>query len=279
MKKIIWITSYPKSGNTWMRYLLGNYFFNQDNKFDPDIISYIKKFTLDDKLLNNTKEDFKKNPYSVSKYWLKSQENLKILNGNIIFLKTHNALININGNEFTNENLSLAIIHIVRDPRDVVISFAKFSGISIDETINNLISKKLYFTQDKDVFSDVSVMGSWAFHYDSWKNGISNIPRILIRYEDLVRDCDYSFTKVIEFLSEIIGFKINNKKIESSIELSGFKNLKKFENDYHFKENVGFDKFFRTGKYNNWKKELTNDQIKKIEDSLYAEMIELGYTK
>ena len=107
MKKIVWIASYPKSGNTWMRYLLGNYFFNHNYKFDPNIISYLKKFHLDDKLLNlNRLQDLKENPYNASKYWIKSQEDLKILNGDIAFLKTHNALININGNEFTNDDLT-----------------------------------------------------------------------------------------------------------------------------------------------------------------------------
>ena len=69
MNKIIWITSYPKSGNTWMRYLLGNYFFNQNNNFNVDIISNLKKFNINDKLLNsNALKVLKENPYDVSKY-------------------------------------------------------------------------------------------------------------------------------------------------------------------------------------------------------------------
>ena len=67
MNKIVWIASYPKSGNTWMRYLLGNYFFNQNNNFNVDIISNIKKFHLDDKLLNSySLEGLKQNPYDIS---------------------------------------------------------------------------------------------------------------------------------------------------------------------------------------------------------------------
>ena len=167
MKKIVWIASYPKSGNTWMRYLLGNYFYNHSNEFDPDIISNIKKFHLNDELLKlNASDDFKENPYNVSKYWVKSQENLKILNGNVAFLKTHNALVNINNNEFTNENLSLAIIHIVRDPRDVLVSYSKYRGISIDDTINFMLAKNLICVQNKDNSSEVEVIGSWAFHYN-----------------------------------------------------------------------------------------------------------------
>ena len=278
MSKIVWIASYPKSGNTWIRYLLGNYFFNQNNNFNVDIISNLKKFNINDKLLNsNALKVLKENPYDVSKYWIKSQENLNILNGDITFLKTHNALININGNEFTNDDLTLAIIHIVRDPRDVAISYSKFNGFSIEQTINIMTKKTLYYTQDPKALSDISIIGSWGFNYETWKNGIPSIPRILIRYEDLIRNCSNSFGNVIKFLSKHMNCKLNSRKIETSIELSKFENLKKYESKNTFKENTGFDNFFRVGKSYNWKKELRSDQAKIIEDKFNSEMIDLGY--
>ena len=65
MNKIIWIASYPKSGNTWLRYFLSNYYFNKKNNFEPEIIKNIKKFHLDKEIINSNFhiEDFKKNPY------------------------------------------------------------------------------------------------------------------------------------------------------------------------------------------------------------------------
>ena len=67
-KKIIWISSYPKSGNTWMRYLLANYFYNLSKKFDPQIIKYIEKFQIDYNLKKNLfqKENLGKYPYNIS---------------------------------------------------------------------------------------------------------------------------------------------------------------------------------------------------------------------
>ena len=87
---------------------------------------------------------------------------------------------------FTNENLSLAIIHIVRDPRDVAISYSKFFGISFDKSIERMIANKLSFIMDKEDPLNIEIVGSWKFHYNSWKTGIPNIPRITIRYEDLI---------------------------------------------------------------------------------------------
>ena len=280
MSKIVWIASYPKSGNTWIRYLLGNYFFNQNNNFNVDIISNLKKFNINDKLLNsNALKVLKENPYDVAKYWIKSQENLKIINGNVVFLKTHNALVNIDNNEFTNDDLSLAIIHIVRDPRDVSISYSKYRNLSLDETIKFMISKNLAYVRKKNNPSEIEIIGSWGFHYNSWKNGIIKIPRIIIKYEDLVDNSFKVFSRVIEFLSNLMNFEINDDKIRNSINLSSFKNLKKYEELKLFKENQGSENFFRTGKYNNWIKELSYDQVKMIEDNLHVEMIDLGYLK
>ena len=123
MKKIIWISSYPKSGNTWVRYLIANYFFNSERKFDQKIIRFVKKFPIDDFIKQlSTKKELVDNPYNISKYWMKSQELMKVVKGNVVFLKNHNALVSINKKDFTNENHSLASIYIVRDPRDVVLS-------------------------------------------------------------------------------------------------------------------------------------------------------------
>jgi len=275
VKKIVWIASYPKSGNTWIRYLISNYFFNEEKKFESNIITNIKKFNVNKALVKN--QNFNENPYNISKYWIKSQEELKILNGDVVFLKTHNALLNINNNEFTNNDLSLAIIYVVRDPRDIVISYSKYKNLSIDDTIEHLISKNLVYVQNNNNPLDIEIIGSWALNYNSWKNGISQIPRIIVRYEDLINDCSHYFFKVIEFLSQHMNFKINYNKLKSSVELSKFENLKKIEIDNRFSENQGSDNFFKTGKYNNWKNVLNLAQVKKIENSLNLEMKELEY--
>lgn len=281
MNKIIWIASYPKSGNTWLRYFLGNYFFNNKDDFEPEIIKNIKKFHLDKELIKSKfhNQDFIKNPYNVSKYWIESQKKLEIKKGNVVFLKTHNALINIENNEFTNSDLTLAIIYIIRDPRDVVVSYSKYRHLDYDKTIEHMIGSKVnipYVRDAKDA-SNIEITGSWAFHYNSWKDGISEIPRIIIKYEDLLSNSEKIFTNIIKFLSNIMKLEVNYKKIKSSNNLSKFTKLKNFEEKNNFFENNSSENFFRIGKSGNWKKELNKDQIKKIEDSFKIEMINLGY--
>ena len=279
MKKIIWISSYPKSGNTWVRYLIANYFFNSERKFDQKIIRYVKKFPLDDLIKKiSTKKELIENPYNISKYWIKSQELMKVIKGNVVFLKNHNALVSINKKDFTNENHSLASIYIVRDPRDVVISYAKYRDLSYDRSIEQLCSKKLFYLIDKKMdFPRIEILGSWKFNYTSWRDGLPNVPKIIVKYEDLLENCYDHFYKVISFLSNILNFEINEDQIKFSVDISSFENLKQNENLNGFFESDGKTKFFRRGKYGNWKNELSNSQIKYIEKELNSEMKFLGY--
>ena len=129
-------------------------------------------------------------------------------------MKTHNSLVNINGNQLTNSSLSLAIIYIVRDPRDVI-SYSKFRGLSINEAIKNMISKNLVYVKFGNNPCDVEIIGSWNFNYNSWKKGIPDIPRIIVKYEDLVDDCYSTFRKVIVFLSERLNIQVDESKIHS----------------------------------------------------------------
>ena len=279
MKKIIWISSYPKSGNTWMRFLVSNYFFNKEKKFNFDIVNNILMIPQK-KMIKNIidKKSVINNPYEISKYWIQAQEKIEIENGNVVFLQNHNALVSINGNEFTNENLTLGSIYIVRDPRDVAISYAHYKNKNFDEIIDNLCDNNLFYTLNKkDNFPYVEILGSWKFNYISWRNGIPNIPRIIIKYEDLIKNCYGSFYKVIHFLSDLLNFDLDEKQIKFSVENSKFDKLQKSEKKYGFKANEGNANFFRLGKSKQWKNVLTNSQIKKIESTFSDEMELLGY--
>ena len=218
------------------------------------------------------------NAYNISKYWIKSQELIKISNGNVCFLKNHNALVNIKNHPFTNETHSLSCIYIIRDPRDVVVSYAKYKNMNYDRAIKDICCKELLYTlSKKHVFPRVDILGSWKYHFLSWKNGMNKMPKIFVKYEDLINDSYGNFYKVIDFSSKILGFKINTEQIEFSIKCSSFKNLKKFENKMGFFENESKSDFFRSGKIGNWKNELSISQIKHIETEFKSEMKLLGY--
>ena len=280
MQKIIWISSYPKSGNTWIMFLIANYFFNIERKDNFEIVnkniikfppaSLIKKFT--------TKKELIENPYNISKYWLKAQEQAKIMKGNVMFLKNHNALVSVNGNEFTNENFSLASIYIIRDPRDVVVSNAHYSNLAFDKIIQNLCDKNLFYNLNHyNDFPDIEILGSWKFHYISWRDGVPNMPKIIVRYEDLIKDSYSCFYKIINFLSKILNFKLDEEQIKFSVENSKFEKLQNNENKFGYIKNNSNTSFFHSGKIQQWKNILNKSQIKTIENKFKEEMELLGY--
>ncbi len=281
MGKIVWISSYPKSGNTWLRFLLANYFYNTSRISNPDLINNIKKFNIDDSLKKKLDQinDIKKNPYVISKYWIPSQRKLTSNNNTIFFLKNHNALIKIKNNDLTNKVFSLASIYVVRDPRDVVVSYAHYSNLSYEDTIDKLLTDKLLCVIDKNNPWNVEVVGSWKFHYRSWKNGIPGVPSVIIRYEDLIHDTYSEFLKILTFLSGLVKFNINHNQLVYSVNASSFDNLKKFEKKNQFKENRGKNIFFRNGLSNDWINKLNKSQISRIERELSSEIDMLGYKK
>ena len=111
---IIWLASYPKSGNTLMRSMLSAYFFSKDGIFNFKLLDNIKQFP-DNSVLKNLGLDTS-DENEVVKNYIKAQEEINKRDGKTIrFLKTHSALSNINGNPFTNLKNTLGVIYIVRD--------------------------------------------------------------------------------------------------------------------------------------------------------------------
>ena len=144
--QIFWLSSYPKSGNTLLRSILISLFFTTDGLFSLENAKNIMQFDITVLLKKNKSifgDDFDnlENMSILYKYMdiLQSKDSLKFKQ-DFIFLKTHSGLFEIGGNAFTKEGNTRGIIYVIRDPRDVCISWAKHSGISIDESINFMLN-------------------------------------------------------------------------------------------------------------------------------------------
>ena len=261
---ITWIASYPKSGNTWVRSFLANYLSNNEY-FDFKQLKKIDKFPREIlfKELNINKNDFN----DIASNWIPMQSFINLKN-QLTYLKTHNAMMTINNYKFTDSVNTNGFIYLVRDPRDVIISYASHNNQSLEETLEIMTSNFSRTTEDK------TIMSSWSINYNSWKN--SNFEKIIIRYEDLIENPEINFYKIIAFLNKINDLPISNEKISKAISNTNFDKLKILEKKKGFaeaKKNI----FFRKGKVGQWKTELKKDIIKKIEESFNKEMKELKY--
>ena len=291
---IIWLASYPKSGNTWVRTIINQIIFNDVKSKDEvfDNLSRIKRYPSKTDIIglpqisntnSFTKEQKKEVIDFTVKYWQKSQENIN-KNNKINILKTHNMLCNINldGKDysFTNLENTIGVIHIVRDPRNIVTSAKNHFSLSNEEESVEMICDNYNWTG----FTDNEVpqlLSSWANHYNSWKKFPKN--NLLIKYEDLVLDVKKEILKIINYLSNYFEYKISDKVIEEIERNTSFENFKELENVGKFDENsinkiTGEKKtFFNLGPHNNWKKILKKESVDKIETQFNNEMSELGY--
>ena len=276
---IIWIASYPKSGNTYIRSFIASYYFSKKGKFDFDLLLNILQFP--------SVKFSKRNVYSereASDNWTYNQ-NQFFPRDKINFIKTHNTLEKFNGNQFTSSDQTLGAIYIVRDPRNLITSIKHHYSLDYDEAYSKLINENaslLEKTKDND-FSNFTFLGSWSNHYTSWKNS-KDFKTLFIKYEDL-EDSKYdTFKKIIEFINNLKKdhLPINEKKFLNSINSTNFSNLKNKEENEGFEESVysksGEKKrFFNLGFNNRWQKFLPKNILYKLNKNLQNELNDLGY--
>ena len=281
---IIWLASYPKSGNTFLRSLLTAYLFTKDGNFNFSVLKNINQFPNNvtfEKLgidISNEKE--------VIKNYIKVQEETNKRDGQgIRFLKTHSTLQDINGHKFTNLNNCLGAIYIVRDPRDVVKSYSNHYQTSIDESINHMNEFNIGGgVKSKDRKNEtITHIGSWSSHFTSWKEFDKVDRYLLIKYEDLIEETEKTFLKVLTFICKLTKKKLDldKNKLTNVLKTTSFDSMQKLEKQNGFSEASNFNgkkiTFFKYGAKNNWKNFLTSENRKKIEDLFREEMKELGY--
>ena len=280
---IIWIASYPKSGNTWVRSLLAHYFFSKSEKFNFDLLKHIPNFNTADFLDN--KNPIKSND-DIIRSWVPVQKFIHEKFKRNLFFKTHNVCVTSKGEKFTNNEVSAGCIYVVRDPRNVITSYKNFENQTYENIIRNMIDEEGFLLSNKSTFEKfgikgIEVISSWARHYNSWVHNNTNIPICLIKYEDLVENPSLEFNKIFDFLKKINNEKkteINKEKLEKTISQTDFKNLKDLENNNGFSEKQNRKvNFFNQGIENDWKKILPNNISSIIERKFEREMKELGY--
>ena len=281
----IWLASYPKSGNTLVRSLLASYFFSKDGNFDFDVIKNIKQFPTSE-LFEKIGVDLK-NEKEVLKNYIKVQDNINKKNS-VQFLKTHSYLFNIDNNPFTNLNNTLGAIYIIRDPRNVVTSYAHHFAISVDDAANQLVNSINMggdLTSKKPSDRTKVYLGSWGSNFNSWKSLKTPGKYLLIKYEDLINNKKETFLKMLEFIHKLkkVRLVVDNTKLDNAIASTNFKKMQNLEKEKGFIESKIDNKtgknipFFNLGENNKWENSLNSEIVKKIENAFGKEMKELGY--
>ena len=274
---IIWLASYPKSGNAWIRLFLDSLFLTSD-QFSINQ-NYIQQFPLRKhfdgitKNINDQGEFAKKCKISQSKINL--DKKIKIF-------KTHNALWNFNNGEysFTNEINTIGVIHIVRDTRNIVTSILNYFQKKNYENAIEFMEKDKVIGGGNEEAALPTIIGSWSNHYKSWKKFKKNY--LLIKYEDLLKDQNDEFFKITNYLKNVANYNFDQKDIKKAIVDCDFQNLSDQEDTFGFDGNSPTNKklnqkFFNLGPRNKWQ-DILDDKIKdRIELIFNEEMKDLRY--
>ena len=281
----IWLASYPKSGNTLVRSMLASYFFSKDGIYNFHLIENIQQFP-NITLFENLGVDIKNEKEVIANYIRVQQSFNK--KESTQFLKTHSYLFNIEKNAFTDLNNSLGVIYIVRDPRNIVTSYANHNSLSVEEAANDLI-KNMRAGGNLNHFNPIErtmiYVGTWGSHYKSWQSFKSQGKYLLIKYEDLINKKEEVLLKMLKFIYKLNKkiLEIDKVKLKNVIDSTSFEKMKDLEKETGFREskinpNTGKKiPFFNLGKKNDWKKMIDPKIKKKLENAFKKEMQELGY--
>tara|TARA_B100001109_G_scaffold255669_1_gene259910 strand:+ start:9128 stop:9958 length:831 start_codon:yes stop_codon:yes gene_type:complete len=275
MKNLIWLASYPKSGNTWLRVFLTNLLSKSDkpssiNQLYPlywaNDNSLIEKYSLFEASELNAIEldEIRQEVY------LKYAKSLK----EEAFLKTHHASFILNQeNSFINSAITKGVVYLVRNPFDVAISLAHHQEITVDKAIRFMNNDQAYLgTPNNNQNTGAEFVSSWSKNYLSYKQ--NHVPTLIVKYEDLVLQPELYFGKIVEFLK----IKASESEIKKAVEYSHFEVLKKQEEKDGFNQGSGSKSgFFRVGNVGQGKASLSTQQKKMIVKNHQEVIQELGY--
>ena len=272
---IIWLASYPKSGNTWVRSIITALAYSNDGKFDMKLLSQIQQFPR----ISQFKDincDFE-NINEIKKYWIRAQEKINSDN-KLYFLKTHHANIKIDNYSFTNKKNTIGTIYIVRDPRNIINSISNHFNLSQEESKNFIFSKRVLKERTKDNKGILTLVGTWEDHFDSWTRYNDNL--LLIKYENLIQDQEKEIVRIVNFISKFTKINCSPEKIKKIIDTTSFNSLKKMEESGEFneyKDKYRKFNFFNKGPKNNWEN-LLDEKIRIDIELRYKNLMKkLGY--
>jgi hypothetical protein len=277
-KGIVWLASYPKSGNTWLRVFLYHLtrlrhgFPREDdelNKLDRASTYEGRLFGLFEELAGKPMaEQSVRETMSVRP---RAHAAIAERMPNICLVKTHNCLAELAGRPLVNPAASIGGIYIVRDPRDVALSLANHLGESVDHAISVMATPA--FRTQNTAEGPFEVWGSWSENVLSW-TGAGEESLLVLRYEDMLADPVAAFTAVATHLRQ----KPDAAMIAEAVEASTFASLADEEARRDFRErSERADRFFRSGRAGEWRERLSGEQAGRIVNAHRAAMAAVGY--
>ena len=273
---LVWLASYPKSGNTWTRAFLSNLaaiLAGENVELDINAIGRFsagENFTAlyEDRLGFKPTEKHRK---EIAALRHEVQKSIADAFDGLVFVKTHNGLVIDYGQSIINFAVTSGAIYIIRNPLDVAISLSHHIGVTVDEAIATMGTPDVTTPiNEKRVYE---IWGSWSQHVESWTR--KPHPAIYVmRYEDMLSDSQKAFGGLARHLL----LEATPSQLDLALERSSFERLKGQEEKIGFSErSEKAERFFREGRAGQWKEILTPAQVNRIVNDHREQMAKFGY--
>lgn len=274
---IVWLASFPKSGNTWFRIFLANLAAGENGPADINnlderggIASSRHEFEaatmLDSGLLpHDVLDRLRPRVYEHIAGEAKEQR----------WIKVHDAYTKLPDGEPMLGRAAQAVVYLVRDPRDVAVSLAHHSNTTIGEAITAMCDTGYAFCHSTRGQPNQlrQQLLSWSGHAQSWMDQ-SDVPVHAVRYEALHADPMTHFRAALAFA----GRPVTDEEIARAIRHADFSELQRQEGERGFGEGPRRDApFFRAGRVGGWKDVLSAEQVALIQSAHAPMMRRLGY--
>jgi hypothetical protein len=272
-KSIVWMASYPKSGNTWARIFLANYIANMDR---PVPINNAHRIALGDSI-TGMYERVAGHPIDVTDVDAVLRLRAGVLRGivannaDVNLVKTHNARTTARGVPLIPDQVTRSAVYMLRNPLDMVLSYARHYGMTPDEAVYTVSHRDNANPPDEQTVTQF--MGSWSEHVRSW-TAKAPYPILVLRYEDMLADPRASFARLLAHL----GMPVEPERLDRAIRFSSFDELSEQEKAEGFIEkSPESERFFARGQSDQWKTDLPPRLIKKMKHAHRKVMKQYGY--
>jgi hypothetical protein len=273
MGNIVWLASYPKSGNTWIRAFLANLIANRS---EPVALNDLSRYCEDEarpELFSKVagRPSIELSLDEIIALRPRVHEVIAANSRGTRFVKSHNYAGALNGHPLHNPTVTAGAIYVVRNPLDVAVSMTHHFGIPLEEAIDRLGSEQVATGNDAAFVSQI--LSSWSLHVKGWADLASD--RVLVlRYEDLLEKPSKHFAKV----ARLVGIGQDRARIERAVKHATFQSLASMEKKHGFVEvSEKASRFFREGRTNQWREALNREQVQRMVDTHREQMTRFGY--